>query len=344
MLKNLFWDKHYHRLRLVPRVIVQFIVLALVFLPVRTLVQMIRVPLLSSLLKFNTSEALALWENRDYREISSIFNSLLSFATLLVFIVALLIISKFVDKRPVSDFFGKLNKTWFKEFAVGLLIGGLPQVMIGIIAVLAGWIKVIAFFEAGTDDAPFGIAFISMILFFICAALNEEIQFRGYGIRTLTEGFSRWGLVASILMSVFLTSVLFGLAHATNPNISWPIKIGIILGGVWMALGYVLTRSIALPFGMHLAWNVVQFLFGFPVSGLDFGAGIVAWEQGIYNGWIGTQFGPESGYLSLIGSVLGIVGLLFYVRSRYGRLSICEDILQPGGDVVLNDSEQAVAK
>lgn len=57
-----------------------------------------------------------------------------------------------------------------------------------------------------------------------------------------------------------------------NPNSSLASTLSITLAGIMLGLGYVLSGDLAIPTGIHISWNFAQGgLFGFSVSGLDFG-------------------------------------------------------------------------
>ena len=66
-----------------------------------------------------------------------------------------------------------------------------------------------------------------------------------------------------------ITSVLFGLAHLSNPSASAFSTINTILAGAWLGLAYLMTRSLWLATALHYSWNFAMvFIFGLPVSGL----------------------------------------------------------------------------
>src|SRR6185436_4454317 len=81
------------------------------------------------------------------------------------------------------------------------------------------------------------------------SALSEELVFRGYPLQILMKGLGPWG-------ATILISCLFGLIHGNNPGATVFSILGTILAGMTLAIAYLKTRSVWLPFGIHLGWNV----------------------------------------------------------------------------------------
>ena len=104
------------------------------------------------------------------------------------------------------------------------------------------------------------------MLLLLSGALLEEAMFRGYPFQRLVEAVGPvWAVVA--------LSALFGAAHLGNPNasgvLSWAF-LNTIAIGVLLALAYLRTRTLWLPFGIHFGWNfALGFVFGLPVSGMN---------------------------------------------------------------------------
>ena len=107
--------------------------------------------------------------------------------------------------------------------------------------------------------------------------------------------------------------LFFGLAHLANPHVTFFSFVNIVLAGVWLSVAFLKTRSLALPFGMHFAWNFLQSnVFSFPVSGIDFSnlqLGVLT-QSGPE--WLtGGSFGPEGGALATL-MVLSGTALIYY--------------------------------
>jgi len=88
--------------------------------------------------------------------------------------------------------------------------------------------------------------------------------FRGYPLQTLARANLAW-------LGVVLTSVPFAAVHLANPNVVPGFTfVNTALAGVWLAIAYLRTRSLWLPFGLHWSWNWTQAsLLGLPVSGIN---------------------------------------------------------------------------
>jgi len=98
-------------------------------------------------------------------------------------------------------------------------------------------------------------------------------------------------------------------------------------------IAYALTGRLALPVGVHIAWNFFQGnVFGFPVSGTTFPAETVTFFSIQQTGpelWTGGAFGPEGGLLGLFAIVAGILLILAWTRFRQGEIKLDTQLAQP---------------
>jgi hypothetical protein len=98
--------------------------------------------------------------------------------------------------------------------------------------------------------------------------------------------------------AVMTMSVIFGAMHLNNPNSSLLGSVNTVVAGILLSLAYVRTRSLWLPFGIHVGWNVgLGFVLGFPLSGLDLAS---LWTTGVAGSdtILGGGYGPEGGLLA----------------------------------------------
>ena len=123
-------------------------------------------------------------------------------------------------------------------------------------------------------------------------------------------------------ISIFFSGLLFGFAHAANPNstIFSSVAIG-IEAGILLAAVYMLTRKLWMVIGLHFAWNVVQGLvFSIPVSGIEMDGLIdVQFVSGKSELLTGGAFGLEASLITVILMTVFSVFLLIRI-SRTGGI------------------------
>jgi len=168
-----------------------------------------------------------------------------------------------LEDRPLADLGLRLNPQWTRDLTLGLLAG----------AVLTGLMASTLWALGGFTWVPNPAMRVQALLqggwLFLFVAINEEALFRGYAFQRLAEGgLGPWG--TQLLFAAF-----FALMHLTNPGVQAAgaalravTTLNIALAALLLGLAYLRTRSLALPIGIHWAWNFVQGnLLGFPVSG-----------------------------------------------------------------------------
>ena len=142
----------------------------------------------------------------------------------------------------------------------------------------------------------------------VVAALFEELTFRGYPLRRLTEAVGPWA-------AIILLSVPFGLVHLGNPNATLFSTINVILAGVWLSFAFFSHGGMGYAWGLHFGWNAgLALLFDAPVSGLRFQVPAVEYTAGRH-GWVdGGAFGPEGG---IVATIVLMAGTLAVIGSRF---------------------------
>jgi membrane protease YdiL (CAAX protease family) len=253
--------------------------------------------------------------------------------SLLATAVSMWLAAHFLDRRTFSDFGFHLNRGWWLDLGFGLALGALLMAGIFLAEWAAGWVTITGVFQTADPDQPFALAILSPIAVFLCIGIYEEMLSRGYLLHNLAEGlnFPAIGPQGALVLAWLLSSAIFGLGHANNPNTTVISTINLILAGIFLGLGYALTGELAISIGLHITWNFFQGnAFGFPVSGGYFSqATFIATAQGGPDLWTGGNFGPEAGLLGIIAMVLGSLLVLLWVRSRYGRIALHTPLVQP---------------
>ena len=195
-----------------------------------------------------------------------------------------------------------------KDFWVGTIIG-----FVAISVCLLGIFALHGFQLAGL--AIHGQTIITAVaawsVAFVIVGLAEEFAFRGYLQFTLTTGMGFWP-------SAILLSLLFGLAHASNPGESRLGLLSVVFFGLLFCLFLRRTGNLWWAVGFHAGWDWGQtFFYGVPDSGL-------AAYHNLFNStfhgptWLtGGSVGPEASIFTPI--VLALVAILFSRVYREGK-------------------------
>jgi uncharacterized protein len=166
-----------------------------------------------------------------------------------------------IEELPFAALGVLPHQGWLKNFLIGSLLGAITLFLAALLTTLTRGIR-FTFDPAGAR--VIGQTLVVSLLVFLFAAAAEEMLFRGYPLQTLTRANLAW-------LGVLLTSVPFAAAHLGNPNaVPGFTFVNTALAGLWLAVAYLRTRSLWLPFGLHWAWNWAQAsLLGLPVSGIE---------------------------------------------------------------------------
>ena len=217
---------------------------------------------------------------------------------------------RFLDRRPFRSLGFSITPRAGLDLAAGFLIAGIQIGAIYALELATGWLR----FEAWAWDSrpALGVALplVGWLLLYLAVAFYEELLFRGYYLQNITEGMG-------MIFGVGLSSAVFGLAHITNPDASPAAALGILGAGAFLAFGWVRTRQLWLPIGLHLGWNFFEGpVFGFPVSGTSSFRLI---QQSTVGPTLATggPFGPEAGLVVLPALLLGGILVWLLTRGRY---------------------------
>src|SRR5688572_18268280 len=213
--------------------------------------------------------------------------------------------ARFLEKLPFRSLGAWFTKGWFVQLMLGLLLGGVTFALAAGIAMLFGGLS----FRQNADASTEAIltTLLTSFAIFAAAAAFEEALFRGYMLQT----FLRSDMA---LFAVLLTSTLFATVHNANPNATLLSWTNTFLAGIWFAVAYLKTRTLWMPFGLHVAWNWVQgSIFGIEVSGLkDIITAPVMREIDNGPAWLtGGEYGVEGGLACTAALVLSTVAIYF---------------------------------
>ena len=225
--------------------------------------------------------------------------------------ISVFLARRFLDKRSLTSLGLKIDWGIMADIFAGLLITFLAMGLIYLIEWSLGWLTFDGF---AWQTEPISKVLLNSILYlgiFVLVGWNEELLFRGYRLQNIADGLNPfWG--------VLLSSLWFGVVHLANPNTDAKLLVatGIFLAGIFLAFGYLSTKQLWLPIGLHIGWNFFEGVgFGFPVSGLD----IYRLTHITVTGpelWTGGAFGPEAGLVLLPGLLLGTALIYAYAKFR----------------------------
>ena len=244
--------------------------------------------------------------------------------TVIVIVLTFFLAGWLLDRRKFVDFGFHFSGRWWADLAFGLILGAILMVFIFLMELTFGWVTIEGFLQA-RNSAGFLSGILAALVGFIAVGIYEEMLFRGYHLRNLAEGLN-WKLLgprSALWIGYILSSSIFGLAHATNPNATLISTLNIVLAGLFLGLGFVLTGELAIPIGLHITWNFFQGnIFGFPVSGSNAGNSLITITQGGPNLLTGGAFGPEAGVIGILAMVLGSVLTILYIRQTRGEVRL----------------------
>jgi membrane protease YdiL (CAAX protease family) len=179
----------------------------------------------------------------------------------------------------------------------GLVAGGLTAGLALLVAVVAGearWVK-----DAG-NFGEYITQSLKTVVLLGPAALSEELIFRGVPLVLLAAALGRGSAVVA-------TSIVFALAHVSNPNAT-PLGLGnIALAGIFLGLTFYAPGGIWTAFGAHWGWNSVLACLDTPVSGLPFRIPMLDYNAGAPAWLTGGTFGPEGGLAATLALTIAIV-------------------------------------
>lgn len=144
------------------------------------------------------------------------------------------------------------------------------------------------------------LLFITIVLLF--GAVGEELLFRGYAFQVLMDAVGPFATILPV-------SVLFGVAHLPNKNVTTLGIVNTVLWGVLLGYAFLRSGDLWLPIGLHFGWNWTLPLLGSNLSGFTMNVTgyFLHWKVGEI--WSGGSYGLEGGILTTV----VVVGLFFYL-------------------------------
>jgi membrane protease YdiL (CAAX protease family) len=125
-------------------------------------------------------------------------------------------------------------------------------VLVGVYALIIALIANISWARSGTVGTN---AIALGLLGALALASLEEIIFRGFALRSLMRSYGLWP-------AQFMIAAAFAAWHVMQ---GWPWMIAVVgtaLGSILFGIAAVATRGLAVPIGLHGAWNFGNWFIG----------------------------------------------------------------------------------
>ncbi|MBV8391529.1 MAG: CPBP family intramembrane metalloprotease [Mucilaginibacter sp.] len=163
-----------------------------------------------------------------------------------------------------------------RHLLIGVIVGALMVAVQVIATIIPGYVKLVYAPQVG----PLIIG--TNLLLYILIACREELVFRAFPLRSINY-------TAGPAIAQTVVVILFIIEHKVG-GMTWIQAIlGPGLGAILFGLAALKTKGLALPIGIHSAWNFGQWIMGFKN---DTGLFRVITEKGhetivMYLGWVG---------------------------------------------------------
>jgi membrane protease YdiL (CAAX protease family) len=231
-------------------------------------------------------------------------------AGLIAITASVFIARRLLDRRSVRSLGLWTDRRAAVDLLAGFLIAAAMMAVIFLIEQVAGWLTNARF---AWRDSGMLVGVLSMLMVFIAVGWQEELFARGYLLNNLAEGLN-------LPLGVLLSSLVFALAHLSNPNVQPVAILGLLLAGIFLAYAYLRTRQLWLPIGLHIGWNFFEgTVFGFPVSGLG-GVHLIQHRVVGPELFTGGAFGPKAGLVLLPALAIGAGMVWLFTCRRYSSL------------------------
>lgn len=140
------------------------------------------------------------------------------------------------------------SRSWLR-LAIGFLIGlglvGLQASMVGVVG-RTRWVR--------SPEVGFSATSTALAAYLVLSC-REELAFRGYPLRRLDCLFGPYA-------AQLLVALAFAIEHVAG-GYSWTnAMLGVATGSLLFGMAALATRGLAIPIGLHAAWNFGQWVLG----------------------------------------------------------------------------------
>ena len=216
-----------------------------------------------------------------------------SIASIAVFVLSI-IFSRW-EKLKLEEIGVIPNKRTLPLFAYGFGIGLFLAIAQGLLVIAFSNVKLTYAVQTSS------LSILLTLFLYLILSLREELAFRGYPLRSLTYAIGPW--IAQLIIAL-----IFALEHLAGGYTFKQAFLGAGIGAILFGIAALKSKGIALPVGLHAAWNFGQWSIGFKNE-----AGI--WQTIIEKGYE-SDFESKSFIFYLLIMVGSITCFYFYKRKQ----------------------------
>ena len=153
------------------------------------------------------------------------------------------------ERLTLADAGARANAGSVGRLALGFLIGTVIIATWAAASLAAGqihWVRANAVDLRSLALAP---------LAYLALACREELAFRGYPLRVMDRRFGLWP-------AQIFVAVMFALEHKLGGATWIDAFVGPGIGSLVFGMAAIATRGLAVPIGLHAAWNLGHWALG----------------------------------------------------------------------------------
>ncbi|MEM9141868.1 MAG: type II CAAX endopeptidase family protein [Bacteroidota bacterium] len=190
------------------------------------------------------------------------------------------------------------NRKTIRRFTYGFAIGILIAITYVLLVVCFTNSKLVAVRSISFSSVSYPFVFCFVF------ALREELAFRGFPLRSLAYSMGSW-------KALIIIALIFALEHWAGDYTFKNAFLGSSTGAILFGIAALTTKGIALPVGLHMAWNFGLWCFGFNFPG-------IIWQRIIEKE---SETGNEPLIWTIYLVVMGLSVLGFYLYGRKKKAS-----------------------
>ena len=135
------------------------------------------------------------------------------------------------------------------RFAIGFIVGLLLVALHMAIEGFAGNVRWVRSEGVGLLDI------VTPLIIYCLLSCREELAFHGYPLRRLNALFGLWA-------SQFIVALVFAVEHVAGGSTWVQALFGAAVGSLLFGMASIATRGLAVPIGLHAAWNFGDWMHG----------------------------------------------------------------------------------